>query len=372
MPTSNNPPNAVVDARGIVRPTYPSILAPTAGTVPYTLVNGGVLAIYGSAQGGQASPQASAPKVSSVSPAICDSSGGTAITITGSGFTGATSAWIGGSVCTSFVLVNDTTITAVSPALPLSTQAYDLIVVNPVSAGALYSGISIFSPPSIAGLLAWFRGDFGVTTATGVSAWADGSGSGDPNKNLIQPTTAKQPAFTPSDAAYNNRPTLTFARASTQGLSATGNWSVALAQPFTVYAVGNTDGTTASQDFCDGNSVGQRLEFGGGAVATNLSMFGGSFITAAAAMGSKGAFAALVNGAASNLYANAITPILSGANPGASAPTGLNLGYAYDTTSDTLNGKMAEFIVYSGAHTSAQIASVLKYLGTRYAITIGA
>ncbi len=56
----------------------------------------------------------SPPTVTSVSP----SSGGvgTSITITGTGFTGATSVTIGGTAATSFNVVNDTTITAVTPA----------------------------------------------------------------------------------------------------------------------------------------------------------------------------------------------------------------------------------------------------------------
>lgn len=227
------------------------------------------------------------------------------------------------------------------------------------------------NPTSLSGLAAWYRADLGVTVATGVSAWADQSGNGDANRNIAQATAGKQPTLTASDAAYNNKPTLSFLRASAQGLTAGGLWSIALAQPYTLFACGNTDGVAPQQDFCDGFASGNRCEFGG--VGAFESVFAGaSTVTAAAAMSAKGVFAALVNGATSNLYASAVTPIATGLNPGSVSVTALNLGYAFDNASDALNGKIAEFIVYNRALKSAEIFAVMSYLGSRYTITIGA
>jgi len=58
----------------------------------------------------------SAPTITSISPAQGPTAGGTTVTITGTGFTGATAVNFGSTAATSFTVVNDTTITAVSPA----------------------------------------------------------------------------------------------------------------------------------------------------------------------------------------------------------------------------------------------------------------
>ncbi len=58
----------------------------------------------------------SPPSVASISPEGGPTTGGTAVTITGTHFTGQTSAKVGGVALTSFVVVNDTTITGVTGA----------------------------------------------------------------------------------------------------------------------------------------------------------------------------------------------------------------------------------------------------------------
>lgn len=65
--------------------------------------------------------------VSSVVPATGLAAGGTAITINGSGFSDATAAQIGGTNCTSFVVVSDTKITAVTPAKTAGTYAVGVV-----------------------------------------------------------------------------------------------------------------------------------------------------------------------------------------------------------------------------------------------------
>lgn len=57
-----------------------------------------------------------APTITSISPTTGVVGGGTSVTITGAGFTGATAVLFGTTPATSFVIVNDTTITAVAPA----------------------------------------------------------------------------------------------------------------------------------------------------------------------------------------------------------------------------------------------------------------
>ena len=57
-----------------------------------------------------------APTVTSISPSSGTTLGGTSVTITGTNFTGATAVTIGGTAATGVVVVNATTITAITPA----------------------------------------------------------------------------------------------------------------------------------------------------------------------------------------------------------------------------------------------------------------
>jgi hypothetical protein len=71
----------------------------------------------------------SPPILTSVVPANGPNAGGTAITLSGAGFTGATGVAMGGTACTSVVVVNSNTITAVTPAK--TNGLYSVIVTTP-------------------------------------------------------------------------------------------------------------------------------------------------------------------------------------------------------------------------------------------------
>jgi len=65
---------------------------------------------------------ASVPTVTGVAPPTGPTAGGTTVTITGTGFTGATKVTFGAVPATTYKVVSDTEITAVSPAQPASIQ----------------------------------------------------------------------------------------------------------------------------------------------------------------------------------------------------------------------------------------------------------
>ena len=90
----------------------------TAATAPITIT-------VPSASG----PPPGLPAVTGVSPASGPAAGGTTVTITGSGFTGATKVAFGTLAATSFTVVSGTQVTAVSPAQAAST--YDITVTTP-------------------------------------------------------------------------------------------------------------------------------------------------------------------------------------------------------------------------------------------------
>lgn len=66
--------------------------------------------------------------IASISPATGPAAGGTPVTIRGTRFSGATGVTFGGTAATSFVRVNDTTITCVTPAK--TAGAYDVVVLD--------------------------------------------------------------------------------------------------------------------------------------------------------------------------------------------------------------------------------------------------
>jgi len=88
-----------------------------------------------SAVAGTAARAADAPTVTSVSPSEGVATGGIRVTITGSGFTGAT-AVVFGSTDEAFTVVSDTEITAVESAQPVGTVV-DVTVVTPDGTSAV-------------------------------------------------------------------------------------------------------------------------------------------------------------------------------------------------------------------------------------------
>lgn len=76
--------------------------------------------------------------VASIVPTSGAAAGGTPVTISGFGFTGATSATLGGAAVTAFTVVNDTTITGTSAVHVAG--AVDVVVVHPDGNGTLVAG----------------------------------------------------------------------------------------------------------------------------------------------------------------------------------------------------------------------------------------
>ena len=62
-----------------------------------------------------------APTITAISPVSGPTAGGTPVTITGTGFSGATGASFGSSAATNYTVVSATSVTATSPAEPAST-----------------------------------------------------------------------------------------------------------------------------------------------------------------------------------------------------------------------------------------------------------
>ena len=98
--------------------------------------------------------QASAPTVTAVSPSNGPASGGTSVSVTGSGFSGATGVKFGSTAATSFSVSSSSTLTAVAPA-GTAGNTVDITVTGPGGTSAIvtadhftYGGVSpTFRPP---------------------------------------------------------------------------------------------------------------------------------------------------------------------------------------------------------------------------------
>jgi hypothetical protein len=99
---------------------------------------------------GDWSPIPIAPKVLSITPNTGTTAGGKSVTIGGTGFTNATSATIGGTNISSFVVVNDTTITGITPAGSQGTSAVAVTGPNGTdSANGLFIYVNPIAVPFI-------------------------------------------------------------------------------------------------------------------------------------------------------------------------------------------------------------------------------
>jgi hypothetical protein len=233
---------------------------------------------------------AAAPVVTGISPTSGPAAGGTLVTITGTGFTGATAVDFGTNPATGLTVVNDTTITADSPA---GTGAVDVTVATPSGTSATspadeftyiavaaptVTGLSPTSGPAAGGTLVTIIGtgftgasavDFGTAAAMGVTVvnnttiTADSpAGAGSVDVTVMTP--AGTSATTPSD-----RFTYIAAATTTTAPTVTG------VSPNSGPTVGGTTVTIAGTNFTGATAV----DFGT-TPATDVVVVNGTTITA--------------------------------------------------------------------------------------------
>ncbi|MCW3031937.1 MAG: hypothetical protein JWM60_282 [Solirubrobacterales bacterium] len=146
-----------------------------------------------------------APVVAKITPKKGEAAGGTAVTITGSGFTGVTSVHFGANPAASYEVVSSTTITAISP--PGTAGAADVTVTNPTGTSATGKGdVFKYGKPSVSA----------VSPATGPLAGA-------------QSVTVTGSGFAPGGAT-----TLKFGKALASGVNCTSTTSCTAITPAAV------------------------------------------------------------------------------------------------------------------------------------------
>lgn len=98
--------------------------------------------------------------INAISPSSGPASGGTGVTLTGSGFTGATGITFGGIAATSVNVVDSNTVTAVTPTH--ATGAVDVVIATPIGSGTKVNGYTYLTTtvgqPAYGGTIACLGG----------------------------------------------------------------------------------------------------------------------------------------------------------------------------------------------------------------------
>lgn len=298
-----------------------------------------------------------APTVTAISKDNGSTSGGTAVTLTGTNFTSATSAAVGGVNLTSFTVVNSTTITGTTGAH--AAGLVDATVTSPGGTGTKSNCYYFFVPTDIAGNVLWLRADLGITIGTGVSTWADQSGN---SANATQATGSKQP--TVASAQINGRDALHFVAASSQYMTGSFASSITTA---TLFVVGNQ--SADSQGYFEADPVN--------VVNTGLSTFntgGSQFVrrtttghdaTATASLNANQVITGMVQSTRTDIWTNGTAGT---ANTDTVTLASLNNYRIGSIAQDLffLNGYIAEVIVYNSALSSSDRQKVEAYLRNRW------
>ena len=149
---------------------------------------------------------ASAPTVSAINPVYGVTAGGTAVTLTGTGFTGATAVSIGDAAATNVTVVSDTSLTATTPAHAAGTAS--VLVTTPAGTNAANSLFSYYDAPTVSAVTG--TADYGNTvggktvtiTGTGFDAGAlNVTIGGIPATNVIVVSATSLTATTPAGVA---------------------------------------------------------------------------------------------------------------------------------------------------------------------------
>lgn len=204
-----------------------------------------------------------------------------------------------------------------------------------------------------AGILAlgphqWFRFNTGITTATGVSQWADQSGNG---RHLKQGTGSAQPTLNADgsilfDGSSQNLITDAF---------------TALTNPVTIYALMRQISWTSNDYFWDGNTSASMgaLQFGA-SPAIRLQTGGAGFAgPSAPPIGTYGVICAVYNGSSSICQVNLVqtTGTLNSVSP-----TQFTLG-ANVAGAVFANVEVKEVLLFNGAAHAAELrAKIIRYL----------
>ncbi len=237
-------------------------------------------------------------------------------------------------------------------------------------------GVSIWTPETITGLVAWYDPKLVYITKDGgnrVSRWANRIG-GDTNTNLIQATANLQPLWNANDTNLNGKPSLTFAKTRADRLISRGAWLTPVPNPATWFVVYRLTSFAASGTMLFDSASGGRHVIGMQGHRT----FAYDGVTTLSynvppLMTTSQVAAAIISPAPNGaLYITSKTAVATG-NSGSAISNQFMVGIAADFTDAwAIDGQIAQVLGYNTALSNTNVGLVLDYLGAKFGITIGA
>ena len=210
-----------------------------------------------------------------------------------------------------------------------------------------------------AGLVAAFDARLGVTESGGrVSQWADLSGNG---RHFAQGNGANQPAY----ATAGGFPYLDFDGVAYYMETA----AFTQAQPITMYLVLNVDTWLGNRTIIDKLAAPNFVALYQTGASPNIAQFctANGAQSSSLALGTKGVFCSVFNGASSSLKLN-IAAATTG-NPGTTGLDGLTIGVRNDLGAGTyFDGKVHALLVYGAAHDAATQANINRALMSQWGV----
>ncbi len=313
------------------------------------------------------------PAVTGISPSSGPTAGGAGVTITGSGFTGTTSVTIGGASATSVVVVNDTTITATTPAGTVGAK--DVVVTNSAGSGTGTGLYTYVAAPTVTGISPNYGSTAGGTnvTITGTNLTGATSvtigGAAATSVVVVNPTTIT--ATTPAGTAGAKDVVVT-----TAGGTGTGTSLFTYIAAPTVTGISPNSGPTAGSTnvTITGTSfTGTTSVTIGGAAATSVVVVNDTTITATTPAGAAGAQDVVVtnavgSGTGTGLFTYIAAPTVTGISPSSGPTTG---GTNVTITGSNFTG--ATSVTIGGASaTSVVVVNPTTITATTPAGTVGA
>lgn len=212
-----------------------------------------------------------------------------------------------------------------------------------------------FTPPDIAGLVAWYDASAitGLSDGDPVASWADESGNG---QTATQADATKQPVY--KTGIVNGLPVLRFDGSNDHLVS-----GLVRTQPYTAIAVVKAT-TGGNEYYLDGASQNQGIAT---ATGSGILIYAGGVLTGLTVNMAVPQVVSTVFNGASSLMSSGGSTVTGDAGTGNT--TGTTIG-SDGAGTNCLNGDIAEMIFYDTALSTPNRQLVEGYLGAKYGIAV--